>query len=119
MLSMRSPRQTAATGASNGVTGDSASVVSVVGSDLKVLPSREPDDVQGNEVLSDTHPGHSRRKIVRRMVLPCLPYQISESDQELLVGFITAGASSPHARLGHAHHDLGTSLGPHREACHV
>src|SRR4051794_19058644 len=107
MLSMRSPRQTAATGASNGVTGDSASVVSVVGSGLKVLPSREPDDVQGDEVVGNAHPGHSRREIVRRMVLPCLPYQISESDEELLVGFITAGAVSPHARLGHTHHDLG------------
>src|SRR3954469_11669355 len=120
MLSIRAPRQTAAKGASNGVTGDSASVVSVAGSGLKVLLSRKTNDVQGDEVVGDAHPGHSRREIVRRVVFPRLPYQLPELGEWLLIASVSvAGAGSPHACLGHTNHDLGASLGPHREYCHT
>src|SRR5215203_5506365 len=116
---MRSPRQTATTGASNGTpftASPNASSGLLEGSGPKdALPSEELYDAQGDEVFGDAHPGYRRREVVRGVVFPRLHDEVPQSLQQFLIGALrAAGACIPNARLGHAHHDLGASFGPHR-----
>src|ERR687889_131083 len=122
---MRSPRQTAAMGASgsgpsSGVSdpavGGVAGAGSAVGSGAKPLLSGEADRVHGDEVFGDAHAGHRRREVARLVVLPRLPDKRPEPGEDLFVGAtLTTGAMPLDTRLGHAHHDLGTPPRPHRE----
>src|SRR5215208_2899746 len=124
MLSMRSPRQTAVTGVSNGggsgIAPGNAWAGSTEGSGPKILLHGKADDVQGEEVVGNAHPGHRRREIIPRVVLPRLPHKAPEFGEELLVGApFTAGAIPLDARLGHAHQHLGAPPRPHREHGYV
>src|SRR5215204_2112651 len=136
---MSSPRQRAATGASgSGASGSGTSsglsasetpsrasdpafggavgAGSAVGSGAKPLLPGDADRVQGDEIFSDAHPGHSRWEVARRVVLPRLPDELPEPDEDLFVGATRpTGSVPPDARLGHTHHHLGAPPRPHRE----
>src|SRR5918997_4058127 len=101
-LSTSAPRVMATSAASS---GRSASVYTV-------LPAREADDVEGQEILGHPHPAHRNGGLAARQVLASLPDQGSYLLERFVV--LAAGTLVPQACFDHPEHGVDPrARGPH------
>src|SRR3712207_9174447 len=102
-LSTSAPRVTAASGASSGRPAPVCTV----------LPAREADDVEGQEILGHPHPAHRHGGLAVSQVLASLPDQGSYLLERFVV--LAAGTLVPQACFDHPEHGVGPQArGPHR-----